>query len=70
MARKTKTSKYDPDTFDDTAALLAKAARRHAYLNGADGWAQRNGAGVHGTVNPRRADRRAARAEIRSEVWA
>lgn len=67
MARRNKRNRYDADAYDDSAALLAKAARRSAYLAGQTGHERPNAAGVHGPNKrqKRRNDRHQIKAELR-----
>ena len=65
--RKNNRNRYDADTHNDAAALLAKAARRKSFENGSDGW-NSGRAGVHGETRGRRKDRREnSRAALRKE---
>lgn len=59
MARRNKRNTYDPDNYNETAALTVKAARRQAWETGTDG--HRSGrTDFHGPTKGDRKDRRKA----------
>lgn len=68
MGKRNKNHGYDPDSFDDTAAFIAKASRRQAYLSGQTGRERPNAAGFHGPSKrqaPKR-NRAASKGELRA----
>ena len=53
-------NRYNADTYDETAAFLAKAARRAAYNRGQTGYETKGGTDGYGPRKGDRKDRRSA----------